>query len=159
MTLNAGAKIPDITVHIKTEEGIEAIQTADYFADAKVVMFVVPGAFTPTCSARHLPGYLEQFDKLKAGGVDKIACLSVNDAHVMKAWGDASGTAGKIDMIADSTAVFAEALGIAVNMGPIMGYRAGRCALIAENGVIHKIFVEEPGAFEVSSAEYLLSEL
>ena len=159
MTLTAGTTIPDVTVHIKTEDGIEAIQTADYFSNARVVMFVVPGAFTPTCSARHLPGFIEHADKLKAAGVDKIACLAVNDAHAMKAWGDASGATGKIDMIADSTALFAEALGIAVNMGPVMGYRAGRCAVIADNGVITKSFREEPGAFEVSSAEHLLSEL
>ncbi len=159
MTLTAGAQIPDVTVHIKTEDGIEAIQTADYFANARCVMFVVPGAFTPTCSARHLPGFIEHIEKLKAGGVDKIACLAVNDAHVMKAWGDASGATGNIDMIADSTASFAEAMGIAVDMGPVMGYRAGRCAFIAENGVISKIFIEEPGAFDVSSAEHILSEL
>jgi peroxiredoxin len=122
-------------------------------------MFVVPGAFTPTCSAKHLPGFLEQADKFRAAGFDRIACLAVNDAHVMRAWGDANSTAGVIDMLADPRCEFADALGISRDMGPVMGRRAARCAMIIENGVVKKVFMEEPAAFEVSSATHVLANL
>lgn len=159
MTLVSGFSIPAFTLHIKTSEGIEAVESTDYFADKKTVIFTVPGAFTPTCSARHLPGYIELATEIKAQGVDAIGCIAVNDAHAMQAWGDAAGAAGKIDMIADARAGFADLLGIAVDMGPVMGYRAARCAFIAENGVVTQAFLEEPGAFDVSSAEHVLNHL
>lgn len=159
MTLAPGFSIPEFTLHIKGENGIEAIQSSDYFADKKIVMFVVPGAFTPTCSAKHLPGYIKLAAELKALGVDGIACLAVNDAHAMKAWGDAEGATGVIDMIADAKAGFSDLLGVAVDMGPIMGYRAARCAFIADNAVVTNAFIEEVGAFDVSSAEHILSVL
>ncbi len=159
MTLASGLSIPAFTLHTKGEGGIEGLETADYFAGKKIVMFVVPGAFTPTCSAKHLPGFIKLADEIKAQGVDSIACLAVNDAHAMKAWGDAEGATGSIDMIADAKAGFSELLGIAVDMGPIMGYRATRCAFIAENGVVTDAFIEEVGAFDVSSAEHILNIL
>jgi peroxiredoxin len=158
-TISAGAPVPAATVHIKSDSGIDAVETTAYFGDGRTVMFVVPGAFTPTCSAKHLPGFLEHADKFRAAGFDRIACLAVNDAHVMRAWGDANSTAGVIDMLADPRCEFADALGISRDMGPVMGRRAARCAMIIENGVVKKVFMEEPAAFEVSSATHVLANL
>ena len=135
MLPEAGMKIPAITIRTKTEEGIEELETASYFAGRKIVMFAVPGAFTSTCSAKHMPNYLENMDKLKAAGFDAVACLSVNDAHVMKAWGDATNTTGQIDMLADMRAEFSRALGIA-DFGDVLAERAQRCALVVEDGTI-----------------------
>jgi peroxiredoxin len=158
-TIQAGQAIPEASVHIKSDSGIDAVSTRDYFKNARVVMFVVPGAFTPTCSAKHLPGFLDQAGKFTAAGFDKIACLSVNDAHVMREWGLVNKAEGVIDMLADPCAEFADALGISRDMGPVMGRRAARCAMVVENGVVEKIFMEEPGVFEVSSAEHVLANL
>ena len=132
--IQAGQKIPAATIHIKSEDGIDAIETTDYFKDCRVVMFALPGAFTSTCSAKHLPGYIDQADKLKAAGFDKIACLAVNDAHVMRAWGLDNDADGIIDMVADPFAEFSDALGLTRFMGPILGRRSTRCAMIIENG-------------------------
>ncbi|MEC7245397.1 MAG: peroxiredoxin [Pseudomonadota bacterium] len=152
-------KIPAITIRTKTEEGIEELETASYFAGRKIVMFAVPGAFTPTCSAKHMPNYLENMDKLKAAGFDAVACLSVNDAHVMKAWGDATNATGQIDMLADMRAEFSRALGISADFGDVMAERAQRCALVVEDGTITHVFIEEPGMFEVSSADHVLAAI
>ena len=157
MLPEAGMKIPAITIRTKTEEGIEELETASYFAGRKIVMFAVPGAFTPTCSAKHMPNYLENMDKLKAAGFDAVACLSVNDAHVMKAWGDATNATGQIDMLADMRAEFSRALGISADFGDVMAERAQRCALVVEDGTITHVFIEEPGMFEVSSADHVLA--
>ncbi|MEL0142340.1 MAG: peroxiredoxin, partial [Alphaproteobacteria bacterium] len=124
-----------------------------------VVLFVVPGAFTPTCSAKHLPGFVKLADKYKAAGIDKIACMAVNDAHVMRAWAEAGDAVGVIDMIADFHTEMSDALGLTRDMGPIMGRRAARCAMVVDHGVVQSIFMEEPGAFEVSSAEHVLASL
>ncbi len=159
MLPEAGMKIPAITIRTKTEEGIEELETASYFAGRKIVMFAVPGAFTPTCSAKHLPNYLENMDKLKAAGFDAVACLSVNDAHVMKAWGDATNATGQIDMLADMRAEFSRALGISADFGDVMAERAQRCALVVEDGTITHVFIEEPGMFEVSSADHVLAAI
>jgi peroxiredoxin len=123
------------------------------------VMFAVPGAFTPTCSAKHMPNYLENMDRLKAAGFDAVACLSVNDAHVMKVWGDATNATGQIDMLADMRAEFSRALGIAADFGDVMAERAQRCALVVEDGTITHVFIEEPGMFEVSSADHVLAAI
>ena len=157
MLPEAGMKIPAITIRTKTEEGIEELETASYFAGRKIVMFAVPGAFTPTCSAKHMPNYLENMDRLKAAGFDAVACLSVNDAHVMKAWGDATNATGQIDMLADMRAEFSRALGISADFGDVMAERAQRCALVVEDGTITHVFIEEPGMFEVSSADHVLA--
>ena len=159
MLPEAGMKIPAITIRTKTEEGIEELETASYFAGRKIVMFAVPGAFTPTCSAKHLPNYLENMDRLKAAGFDAVACLSVNDAHVMKAWGDATNATGHIDMLADMRAEFSRALGIVADFGDVMAERAQRCALVVEDGTITHVFIEEPGMFEVSSADHVLAAI
>ena len=159
MLPEAGMKIPAITIRTKTEEGIEELETASYFAGRKIVMFAVPGAFTPTCSAKHMPNYLENMDRLKAAGFDAVACLSVNDAHVMKAWGDATNATGQIDMLADMRAEFSRALGIAADFGDVLAERAQRCALVVEDGTITHVFIEEPGMFEVSSADHVLAAI
>ncbi len=159
MLPEAGMKIPAITIRTKTEEGIEELETASYFAGRKIVMFAVPGAFTSTCSAKHMPNYLENMDRLKAAGFDAVACLSVNDAHVMKAWGDATNATGQIDMLADMRAEFSRALGISADFGDVMAERAQRCALVVEDGTITHVFIEEPGMFEVSSADHVLAAI
>ena len=109
MTIEAGQAIPQATFQIKNDEGVDAHQSGEYFAEGRTVLFALPGAFTRTCSAKHLPEYVEMLDQLKAAGVDRVACLSVNDAHVMKAWAEANGADGKIDMLADPHAEFARA--------------------------------------------------
>ncbi len=159
MTIQAGQSIPSAKFHIKTEDGIEEHLSDDYFGVGRTVLFALPGAFTPTCSARHLPSYLEKYDELLAAGVDRIACLAANDAHVMKAWGDANNVGGKIDMLADPHYALTKALGLDRDMGAILGVRAARCALIIDDGVVTKMLMEEVGAFEVSNASYVLSEL
>lgn len=158
-TIEVSQSIPEATIHTKSEDGIDAVETADYFKDCRVVMFALPGAFTSTCSARHLPGYIEHADKFKAAGFDKIACLAVNDAHVMRAWALDSKADGIIDMLADPLAAFSDALGISRFMGPAMGRRTARCAMVIDNGVLIHMFMEEPAAFEVSSAEHVLANL
>ena len=159
MTIEAGQAIPQVTLQIKTEEGINAHETAEYFASGRTVLFALPGAFTSTCSAKHLPEFVARADDLRGAGVDRIACLSVNDAHVMKAWGDVHGTEGKIDMLADPHAEFARALGIAVNMGAILGERATRCAMIIDDGVLTSMMMEEVGAYEVSNPTHVMTQL
>lgn len=159
MTIEAGQAIPTATVQIKTDEGIDAHETSEYFASGRTVLFALPGAFTSTCSARHLPEFVAKAEELRAAGVDRVACLSVNDAHVMKAWGDIHGTDGKIDMMADPHAEFARALGIAVNMGAILGERATRCAMIIDDGVLTNMMMEEVGAYEVSSPTHVMTQL
>ena len=159
MTIEPGQPIPQATFQIKTEDGIDAHDAAEFFAKGRTVMFALPGAFTATCSAKHLPEFVDRAEDLKSAGVDQIACLAVNDAHVMKAWGDQHGTAGRINMLADPHAEFSRGLGIAVQMGAILGERATRCAMIIDDGVLTKIFMEEVGAYEVSSPAHVLTQL
>ncbi len=159
MTITAGTAIPSVDIHTKTEEGLDTVNTADYCAGRKVVLFSVPGAFTPTCSAKHMPGFVEKFNQLKAKGVDAVACLAVNDAHVMLAWAKAHGAQGKIDMFADPRCDVSKALGIDRDMGSVMGIRAARCAFIIDDGVISHVFMEEVGVFDVSSVENILAHL
>ena len=159
MSLTIGQKLPDMTVHIKDQEGIDSCETGAFFAGKKVLIFTVPGAFTPTCSLKHVPSYLTHYDALKAAGIDEIACLSINDAHVMYAWGEAQQVGDKITMLADQSGDFSEALGLAVYMGPVLGKRAGRSAFIVDDGVLTHHFVEEPAVYEVSSAEHVLAHI
>ena len=154
-----GQKVPNVDFQMKLKEGIKTVSSFEYFQDCRVVLFVVPGAFTPTCSAKHMPGFVKCADEIKAAGIDKIACLAVNDAHVMNAWAEASDAVGVIDMRADWHAAFSDALGLTRDMGAIMGRRATRCAMIIENGIVQTVFMEEPGAFEFSSAEHVLANL
>ena len=158
-TIAVGQTIPQVNFQMKLDDGIHTFSTTDYFKDSRVVLFVVPGAFTPTCSAKHLPGFVKLADQFKAAAIDKIACMAVNDAHVMRAWAEASDAVGIIDMIADIRTEMSDALGLTRDMGPIMGRRAARCALVVDHGFVQSIFIEEPGAFELSSAEHVLASL
>ena len=160
MTIKVGDTLPEATLTTMTEEGPGPVQTGDFFAGKTVVLFSVPGAFTPTCSARHLPGFIDHIDAIKAAGADEVACMSVNDVFVMDAWGKGAGADGKVVMLADGNAEFASKLGLTFDgSGFGMGTRAQRFALIAKDGVVSHLNVEEPGAFDVSSADYVLKQL
>lgn len=156
--IKTGDSLPNVTFSLLTEDGASDPTTADLFDGKKVVLFALPGAFTPTCSASHLPGYVVHADAIKAKGVDSIICLSVNDKFVMKAWGDASN-AENIIMLADGGAAFSKATGLAMETGDFGGVRSQRYAMVVDNGVVTTLNVEEAGAFEVSSAEAILETL
>jgi len=160
MTIQVGDHIPDMTLTKATDEGPQPIQTGDYFAGRKVALFSVPGAFTPTCSARHLPGFVERAEELRSKGVDEVACVSVNDAFVMGAWGKQAGAEGKVTMLADGNGDFADALGLSADFSKFgMGKRGQRWSAIVDDGVVSQLNVEEPGAFSISSAEFLVGQL
>jgi len=160
MTIAKGDKIPSAKLRTLTSDGPKDITTDEIFAGKTVVLFGLPGAFTPTCSAKHLPGFIEKFDALAAKGVDAIACVSVNDAFVMGAWGKSQNAEGKVQMLADGNADFAKALGLDADFSAYgMGTRSKRFALIAKDGVVQEVNVEAQGAFEVSSADYVLGQL
>jgi len=160
MTIQVGDRIPE-TMFVKvTEEGPEQVDSESYFAGRRVALFSVPGAFTPTCSAKHLPGFVEKADEIKAKGVDEIACTAVNDAFVMGAWGKSAGVDGKVTMLADGNGAFAKALGLEMDgTGFGMGMRGKRFSMLVDDGKVEQLNVEAPGQFEVSSAEYLLGQL
>ncbi|MFE8584191.1 peroxiredoxin [Sphingomonas sp. NCPPB 2930] len=159
MTIKVGDRLPAATLVKVTPEGPEQVNAADYFAGRRVALFAVPGAFTPTCSAQHLPGFIAQADALKAKGVDEIACTSVNDAFVMKAWGQVQG-AGDVTMLADGNGDFAKAVDLTLDGTKFgMGLRSQRYTMLVNDGVVEQLFVEAPGEFKVSSAEHLLSQL
>lgn len=158
MAIQVGDSIPDATINI-LKDGVQASGTGEFFKDRKVVLFAVPGAFTPTCSAKHLPGYIQLSDAFTAKGYD-VACLSVNDAFVMSAWAKSQNAPDSIIMIADGNAEFTKALGLELDATPFgMGLRAKRFALVADDGKVTHLFVEAPGEFSVSSAESVLSAL
>lgn len=160
MTIKTGDRLPNVTLSRMGANGPEKIETEKLFAGKKAVLFAVPGAFTPTCSAKHLPGFVAHADAIRAKGVDLIACVSVNDVFVMNAWGKASNAEGKVEMLADGNGEFARAVGLELDAtGFGMGKRAKRFAMILDDGVVTHLFVEEPGAFEVSSAEHVLKAL
>lgn len=159
MAISVGDKLPEVTLVKATENGPEQVSSADYFAGKKVALFSVPGAFTPTCSARHLPGYVEKAAELKAKGVDEIAATAVNDAFVMGAWNKAAGS-DDITMLADGNAEFAEAVGLTMDgSGFGLGKRGQRYSMIVEDGIVKELNVEAPGDFSVSSAEHMLGQL
>jgi peroxiredoxin len=158
MTISAGQKIPSVTIKQATPEGSSDVDPAALFAGKKVAMFSLPGAFTPTCSAKHLPGFVAKLPELKAQGIDMVACLSVNDAFVMKAWAEQHDALGKIVMLADGSGNFSKALGIDTDI-PGMGLRARRGLFMIEDGTVTSAEVEEKGKFEVSSAEACLVKL
>ena len=159
MTISVGDRIPNITLTKATANGPDQISSDDFFKGRKIALVAVPGAVTPTCSARHLPGFVDNADALKAKGVDEIAFTSVNDAFVMGAWGKAAD-AGDITMLADGNAEFARAVGLTFDGSKFgMGERSQRYSMLVNDGVVEQLNVEAPGAFEVSSAEHLLSEI
>ena len=159
MSIKAGDFFPSGILRIKDDEGVKEINTESYFKNKKIILFAVPGAFTPTCSAKHLPGYIKLFDQIMSKGISKVSCMAVNDPHVMKAWGDVSGVENKIDMLSDSDCSVTVSLGLDMHFGKVMGHRSKRFAMIVDNNIITQLYVEEAGAFDVSSAENILSDL
>jgi peroxiredoxin len=160
MTIKAGDKMPQGTFTRMTTDGPKKITTDELFNGKTVVLFSVPGAFTPTCDAKHLPGFIERAEEMKKKGVDTIACTAVNDVFVMNAWGKAAGVSDKILMLADGNADYAKALGLELDAkGYGMGLRGQRFAVIVKNGVATHLNVEAPGEFKVSAADYVLKQL
>ena len=160
MTISAGQRIPSVTIKRANANGGEEVDTAALFAGKRAILFSLPGAFTPTCSSKHLPGYVANADALRAKGVDLIACLSVNDAWVMQAWADANGVGDKIVMLADGSGAFSKALGIDADLSAFhMGLRCRRGVIHVRDGVVESIDMEAPGKFEVSSAEACMLKL
>ena len=160
MTIKVGDQIPSAKLRHMTAEGPKEISTDDIFKGKKVVLFAVPGAFTPTCSAKHLPGFVQNAEAIKAKGVDTIACLAVNDAFVMGAWGKQQGTEGKVTMLADGNGTFTKELGLEMDgSGFGLGTRSKRYAMVVQDGVVKQLNVENPGAFEVSSAEAVMKAI
>jgi len=160
MAIKVGDKIPSVTLKTMTKDGMSEISTDELFGGKKVVLFALPGAFTPTCSAKHLPGFVQHAGEIRAKGVDTIACLSVNDAFVMKAWGDQQNVGDDVLMLADGNADFTKAIGLEMDgSGFGMGTRSQRYAMIVEDGTVTALNVEQPGAFEVSSADAIIKAL
>jgi peroxiredoxin len=160
MTIKVGDKIPNVTIAQGTAEGPKPVSTGDFFKGRKVALFALPGAFTPTCSAKHLPGFKQHATDLKAKGVDAIACLSVNDAFVMRAWAEDQAVGEDIAMLADGSGDFTKAIGLEMDAtGFGMGKRSQRYSMIVNDGVVEQLNVEAPGEYRASSAEYLLDQL
>ena len=160
MTIKVGDKIPSATLKVKTEGGIEDLSTDTLFGGKTVVLFAVPGAFTPTCSVKHLPGFVAHSADIKGKGVDTIACLSVNDAFVMDAWGKDQQADGKVLMLADGNGELTGKLGLEMDGSAFgLGTRSQRYAMVVKDRTVAALHVEEPGAFEVSSAEAVLKAL
>lgn len=159
MTISSGETIPSVDIATMGAEGPEGISTDDIFKGKKVAIFGVPGAFTPTCSAKHLPGFVQHADAIKGKGVDTIACISVNDAFVMGAWGKDQNVGDKVMMLADGSAKFADATGLVLDLTERgLGVRCQRFSMLVDDGVVQSIHVDE-GTFEKTSAEQMLSEL
>lgn len=160
MAISVGDKIPVATLYKMGSDGPEAVSTEEYCAGRKVVIFGVPGAFTPTCSAQHVPGYMQNADALKSKGIDAIACVSVNDAFVMGAWAKDQGTGDAIDMLGDGSGELAKSMGIELDLGARgLGTRCKRFALVAEDGVVKHLALQDGGELTISSAEEVLKAL
>ena len=160
MTIKAGDNVPAATMHEMGTDGPVKVSSADLFSKKKVLMFGLPGAFTPTCSAQHLPGYLRFADKLKAKGIDEIVCFSVNDAFVMGAWAVDQGVDGRVRMIGDGSADFTKAAGLELDrISGGMGIRCQRFAMVVDDGKVVSIDIEPSGEFEISSAESQLGKI
>ena len=160
MAINEGDKVPAATFKVMGEDGPQDLTSNDLFTGKTVALFSLPGAFTPTCSAKHLPGFVQNADALKGKGVDTIVCTAANDVFVMAAWGKDQNVGDKVVMAADGSADFSKALGLELDLGPRgMGMRAQRYSMIVKDGTVAKLNVEEAGAFEVSSAEHMLGQL
>ena len=159
MTIQVGDKLPDVQLSRATPDGPQPVSSSDYFAGKRVALFAVPGAFTPTCSVRHLPSYVEKASELKGKGVDEIACISVNDAFVMAAWNKADGS-DDIVMLADGNGQFAAAIGLEMDGSKYgMGQRSQRYSMIVNDGTVEQLNVEAPGEYRASSAETMLDQL
>jgi len=159
MTISVGEQLPQVTLTKMTAQGPEPVDTGDYFKGRRVALFAVPGAFTPTCSAKHLPGFVEKDAELKAKGIDEVACTSVNDSFVMGAWAKSSNADG-VTMLADGNGDFAEALGLTMDGSKFgMGKRSQRYSMVVNDGVVEQLNVEGPGEFNVSSADHMLGQL
>ena len=157
--IKIGDKLPSVVFKIMTPSGPEDLKSDDFFAHKKVALFAVPGAYTPTCTAKHLPGYVDHYQQLKAKGIDEIACVAVNDIFVMHAWAQ-SCKAEKITMLSDGNGTFTHAIELKMNGESYgLGSRSQRYAMIVDNGIVTQLFVEQPGEFKVSSVEHILSQL
>ena len=158
MTIKMGDKVPSVTLrHLNAEGGVNAVSSDDYFKGRKVAVFGLPGAYTRTCSSRHLPGYVANSAALKAKGIDEIACVSVNDAFVMDAWGKEHNAGGKVTMLGDGSCELTEALGLTVDRREAgMGIRSQRYSMVVDNGVVAELNVEPSGEYGISSAEAML---
>jgi glutaredoxin/glutathione-dependent peroxiredoxin len=160
MTIKVGDKVPSTTLRTVGPDGVQAVSTDEFFRGKKVALFGVPGAFTRTCSQRHLPSYVTHADELKAKGVGTIACIAVNDQFVMDAWGKEHGAAGKVVMLGDGSGDFARAIGLELDrVKEGMGMRTQRYSMLVDDGVVKELNVEQPGQFDVSSAESMLKAL
>jgi peroxiredoxin len=160
MTIQAGNRIPEGKLKVMGKDGPMNVTAAELLGQGRVVLFSVPGAFTPTCDAKHLPGFIQKAAALRARGVDKLVCLAVNDVFVMNAWGKSAGVGEAIVMAADGNGEYTQALGLELDArGFGMGMRGKRFALVIEDGVVKQLHVEAPGEFKVSSAEYILGQL
>lgn len=160
MTIKVGDKLPEATFMTMGPDGPMPVTTSDVFGGKRVALFAVPGAFTPTCSAKHLPGFKDNVDAFKAKGVDAIACTSVNDVFVMGAWGKDQGVSGEMQMLADGNGDFAKDIGLELDASGFgMGARSQRYAMVVKDGVVESLHVEDGGEFKVSSAEYLLDHI
>lgn len=159
MTINVGDRLPDVPLTIATADGPQPTTSGEFFGGKRVALFAVPGAFTPTCSARHLPSYVEKAADLKSNGVDEIACISVNDPFVMSAWGQRDGSQDVV-MLADGNGAFAEAVGLEMDGSKFgMGRRSQRYSMVVKDGVVEQLNVEAPGDYRASSAETMLDQL
>ncbi|MBV8687537.1 MAG: peroxiredoxin [Alphaproteobacteria bacterium] len=160
MAIHVGDRLPKATFIKATPDGPQPVDSEEYFRGRRIALFSVPGAFTPTCSARHLPGFVDRLDELKAKGVDEVACTSVNDAFVLEAWKQSAGAEGKVTMLADGSGDFVKAIGLDADFSKFgMGHRGQRFSMLVNDGVVEQLNVEEPGAFNVSSADYLIDRL
>jgi glutaredoxin/glutathione-dependent peroxiredoxin len=160
MAISVGDRIPDVKLMTVTEDGVAPVQSGEVLGKGKVVLFAVPGAFTPTCSDHHLPGFVLRAEDIKAKGVDTIACIAVNDVFVMGAWGDAQGTGDKVTMLADGNGEFAAEMGLTLDgSGFGLGTRSQRYAAIIDDGVVTELMVEPNPGLDASSAESVLAKL
>lgn len=160
MSIQVGDQIPDVSLTVITADSPQKVASSEFFAGKTVVLFALPGAFTPTCSARHLPGYKDLASEFKAKGVDQIACLSVNDAFVMKAWGKDVGVSDEVTLLADGSAFFTQSVGLELDLVAAgMGVRSQRYAMVVKDGKVAALYVEAAGEFKVSAADYVLERL
>jgi peroxiredoxin len=160
MTIAVGDTLPAATLVRMTDQGPDKVETKDFFAGRRIALFSVPGAFTPTCSAKHLPGFIDKVDALKGKGIDEVVGTAVNDAFVLGAWGKSAGADGKVTLLADGNGEFVHAMGLDFDGSAYgMGRRGQRFAMVVNDGTVEKLFVEAPGEFKVSSAEHMLAEL
>ena len=160
MAINVGDRLPKTTFIKATAEGPQPVDSEDYFAGRRVALFSVPGAFTPTCSARHLPGFVEKAEEFRGKGVDEIACTAVNDAFVLQAWSQSAEADGKVTMLADGNGDFVREIGLGMDGSKFgLGQRGQRFSMVVNVGVVEQLNVEEPGAFNVSSADYMIERL